>query len=195
MPTTRKQKKARKSRGLEKLSDKENLDILLGERRSEREESVNSNLARRPESANSNLFENNEENLYLNSGVMGSSNNAGLGQNSTSASSSAEIIRLSSNLNSRISREMDETMNSVSVQIRKTINDAISSQILPQIQNAITAGSGHVPQRGWNDPAEGPETNTEVLRNEKPKNNWKSELVQNRLNDGPIDNAYDSTTR
>ena len=31
MPTTRKQKKARKSRGLEMLSDFENLDIMLGE--------------------------------------------------------------------------------------------------------------------------------------------------------------------
>ena len=66
MPTTRKQKKARKSRGLEMLSDLENIDILLGKRHSEREESVNSNLARRPESSNSNLLENNEENLYMN---------------------------------------------------------------------------------------------------------------------------------
>ena len=31
MPTSRKQKKARKSRGLEMLSDIENLDIMLGE--------------------------------------------------------------------------------------------------------------------------------------------------------------------
>ena len=39
MPTTRKQKKARKSRGLEMLSDIENTDIKLiklGERHSER---------------------------------------------------------------------------------------------------------------------------------------------------------------
>ena len=46
MPTTRKQKKARKSRGLEMLSDIENLDIMLGENhfeRNERNESVNSN--------------------------------------------------------------------------------------------------------------------------------------------------------
>ena len=57
------------------------------------------------------------------------------------------------------------------------------------------AGSGHVIQRGWNVPAEGPETNTAVLLNEKPRNNSKGELVQNRFDDGPIDNAYDSTTR
>ena len=76
------------------LSDIENLDIMLGERRSEREESVSRNLARRPESTNSNLFKNNEENLYLNPRKIGSSNNAGLGQISTSANSSAEMNRL-----------------------------------------------------------------------------------------------------
>ena len=55
-------------------------------------------------------------------------------------SSSAEFKRLSSELNSRISREMDEMMNSVSVQIQRAINDAISSQVLPQIQKDFKAG-------------------------------------------------------
>ena len=82
-------------------------------------------------------------------------------------------------------------MNSVSVQLQRAINDAIRRQVLPRIQNAIVAGSGHVTQKGWNVPAEGPETNTEVLRNEKDRNNSKSERVQNRLNDGPTDRAYD----
>ena len=162
---------------------------MLGERHSERNQSLDSNLARRSESTNSNLFENNEENFYLNPKEIGSSNNAGLGQNSTSANSSAEINRLSSEINSRISREMDEMINSVSVQTKRALNDAISSQVIP---NAIMAGSGHMTQKGWNLPAEGPETNTEVLRNEKARNNSKSELVQNRVNDGPIDNAHDT---
>ena len=35
---------------------------------------------------------------------------------------------------------MDEVMNIVSLQIQRAINDAISSQVLPQIQNAIMAG-------------------------------------------------------
>ena len=51
MPTTRKQKKARKSREAEMLSDIENLDIMLGGdhfNRNERSESLNSNQARRP---------------------------------------------------------------------------------------------------------------------------------------------------
>ena len=48
------------------FSDMENPDIMQGSRHSETEESVNSNHARRLESVNSNLFENTEENLYLN---------------------------------------------------------------------------------------------------------------------------------
>ena len=44
MPTTRKQKKARKSREQEIISDIENLDILLG-KQPRREESDSSNLA------------------------------------------------------------------------------------------------------------------------------------------------------
>ena len=117
--------------------------------------------------------------------------NAGLGQISTSANSSAEINRFSSELNSRISREMDEMMNSVSVQIHRAINDAINSQVLPQIQNAIMTGSGHLTQKKWNVPTESPETNAEVLRNEKTRNNPKSEPVHNRLNDESTYNAYD----
>ena len=56
------------------------------------------------------------------------------------------------------------------------------------------AGWRHGTQKGWNVPAEGLETNTEVLRIENARNTSKSELVQNRLNDGHIDNAYDNNT-
>ena len=111
--------KARESTGLEMLSDIENLDIMLGERHSDREENVNSNSVRRPESANSNMFENNEENLYLNHKEMGVGDDADPGQNSTSANSNAEINKLSSELNSRLPREMDEMMNSVNIQIQR----------------------------------------------------------------------------
>ena len=48
------------------FSDMENLDMMLEDRHSEREGSVNSNHAIWPENMNSNLLENNEENLYLN---------------------------------------------------------------------------------------------------------------------------------
>ena len=69
MPTTRKQKKARKSRGLEMLSDIENLDITLGENHfnaEERDKSLNSNSPRRPRSVISNDSENGEQNIHGN---------------------------------------------------------------------------------------------------------------------------------
>ena len=58
MPTTRKQKKARKSRGQEMLSDIENLDIMVGENHFDREESEDSTLASRHESASCNASDN-----------------------------------------------------------------------------------------------------------------------------------------
>ena len=66
MPTTRKQKKARKSRGLEILSDIENLDIMLGENHfndTRRDESLDRTSIRRQESITSNNLENEEMNL------------------------------------------------------------------------------------------------------------------------------------
>ena len=62
MPTTRRQKKARKSRGIEMLSDIENLDIMLGENhfgRNGRDKSVSSNFGRRPGSTSADELENN----------------------------------------------------------------------------------------------------------------------------------------
>ena len=60
MPTTRNQKKARKSRGFEMLSDIENLDIMLGENHfngTERDESLDNTSIRRHESVASNNLE------------------------------------------------------------------------------------------------------------------------------------------
>ena len=187
MPTTRKQKKARKSREAEMLSDIENLDIMLGGNhfnRNERSESLNSNQARRPGSLFGDEFENEDENRSSNSGNNGPDPNAELGQNSVRGSSNAEINRLSSELNSRISREMDEMMNSVSVQIQRAISEAISNQVLPQIQNALMADSGHMTKERWNVPSERPEGYSEVLRNADSRNNLKSKTLGDRQKDG-----------
>ena len=133
------------------LSDIENRDIMLGGRHSERKESVDSNLARRPESTNTNLLENNEKYSCLNPRRAGSSDNSGLGQNSTSAISSAEINRLSSELYSRISREMDEMMNSVSVQIQRAISDAIKYCLRSKMP--MRPDRDGTTQKRWNVPA------------------------------------------
>ena len=167
MPTTRKQKKARKSRGLELLSDIENLDIMLDENHfstRDRKGSLNSNLPRRSRSFASNESENEDGNIGRNQRNANSRTNTEYDRSSATGNSSAEINRLSSELNSRISREMDEMMNSVSVQIQRAISDAISTQVLPQIQNVIMAGSGHGNKKGWDVPSEGPELISEVQR-------------------------------
>ena len=154
----------------------------------DREESADSILARRPESASCNASDN-EGNPHFNTRENRSGNSTDRGQNSTGASSSAEFDKLSGELNLRISREMEEMMNSVSVQIQRAINDAISNQILPQNQNALKAGSGQLTQKGWNVAAERPEYDAEDYRNERIRSNSKSEPVRNRLNDDH--QAYD----
>ena len=199
MPTTRKQKKSRKSRGLEMSSDIENLDIMFGENHfnaREREGSLNSNLPRRSRSFASNESENEDGNIGRNQRNVNSRTNTKCDRNSVTGNSSAEINRLSSELNSRISRELDEMMNSVNVQIQRAISDPISTQVLPQIQNVIMAGSGHRTRKGWDAPSERPELNSEVQRNLNAKNSLRNEQDENESNnDYPDLNVHDTTTR
>ena len=199
MPTTRKQKKASKSKRIEMFSDIENLDIMLGGNhfnRNERDESLSSNRAEMPENTFGNEFENDDENSYSEMRNVGPSTNANSDRNSTGGNSSAEINRLSSELNSRRSRELDEMMSSVNTQIQRAISDAISSQILPQIQSALNTGSSHLTQNRWNVPSERPEVNSEKFCNEKSKGNSRSEPMRDRLNDGAINTcAYDTLTK
>ena len=195
MPTTRNQKKTRKSRGLEILSDIENLDIMLGGDHfngAERERSLYSTSARRRESITSNNLENEGESPYSNHRNDDLRTSADYGRHSADASSQAEINKLSCELNSRISREMDEMMNSVSSQIQRAINEAINTQVLPQIQNVIMAGSGREARRGWEAPMERPEISTEArrsvnakahLRNEQDDEHHNGELPNRNVHD------------
>ena len=156
---------------------------------------MNSNLPRRSRSFASNESENENASVSRNLRNDHSRTNTEYDQNSVTANSSAEINRLSSELNSRISREMDEMMNSVSVQIQRAINDAISTQVLSQIQNVIMAGSGHGTRKGWDIPSERPELNSEVQRNSNTKNNLRNEQEGNQSdNDTPDLNTHDMVT-
>ena len=86
---------------------------------------------------------------------------------------------------------MDEMMNSVSVQIQRAINDAVSNQVLPQNQNVIMAGSGHVTRKRWNVPAERLEPNPEVQRNPIMRNNLGNEQHEGHQNgDLPSQNVH-----
>ena len=118
------------------LSDIENLDIMLGENL------ILANFGRRPGSTSADELENNGENRYSATRDLGPSNNADYGQISTGGNSSAEINKLSSELNSRLSRELDDMMCSVNSQIQRAISDAISNQILPQIQSTLKCRIG-----------------------------------------------------
>ena len=154
---------------------------------------MNSNLPRRSRSFASNESENENANVSRNQRNDHSRTNTEYDQISVTANPCAEINRLSSELNSRISREMDEMMNSVSVQIQRAISDAISTQVLPQIQNAIMAGSGHGTRKGWDVPSERPELNSEVQRNLNAKNISRNEQGGNQSdNDFPGLNVHDS---
>ena len=84
--------------------------------------------------------------MYSNLRVVSTVINADYGQNSVGTNSNAEIKRLLSELNSRLSRELDGMMSSVNTQIQRAISDAIDSRILPQIQTALYSGSGHLTQ-------------------------------------------------
>ena len=188
MPTTRKQKKTRKSRGLEVLSDIENLDIMLGSNpynRTERERSLDNNSIERRGSVISNNLDNEGESLFSNCRNDEPRTSADFDQNSAEANSLAEINRLSSELNSRISREMDETMNNVGSRIQRAINEAISSQVLPQIQNIIMAGSGRETRRGWEVPVERPEINSEEQQVLNAKAGCRNEQCDGYRTNGP----------
>ena len=86
-------------------------------------------------------------------------------------------------------------MTSVSDQIQRAISDAISTQVLPQIQNVVMAGSGHGTRKGGDVLSERPELNSEVQRNPNAKNNLRNEQNENQLNnDFPDLNVHDTCT-
>ena len=100
--------------------------------------------------------------MYSNLRVVSTGINADYGQNSVGTNSNAEINRLLSELNSRLSRELDGMMSSVNTQIQRAISDAIDSQILPQIQTALYSGSGHLTQ------------NSQFKHNDLWRQKWKN---------------------
>ena len=130
--------------------------------------------------------------MYSSLRVVSKGINADHGQNSVGTSSNAEINTLLSELNSRLSREVDGMMSSVNTQIHRAISDAIDSQILPQIQTALYSGSGHLTQKRWNVPSERPEINPEENCSNKTRKNSRSEQFRDCLIDGTTNaSAYD----
>ena len=143
--------------------------------------------SKRPGSPSYNAPEINEGNCYPDPRENISSNSADYGHYSAGSNSSAEFNKLSGEVNLR---EMDEVMNSVSVQNQRAINDAISNQVLPQIQNALRAGSGKLAQKGWNASVERPERNAEDNSSQKIRSSSRSEPFRSRPCDEDADSAH-----
>ena len=93
MPTSRKQKKARKSREQEMLSDIENLDIMLGGNNLEREESESSNFGRKPESPSYNVLLNQNVQSHSNSREAEIRSYTQNGYSMRESNSNSEIVR------------------------------------------------------------------------------------------------------
>ena len=73
------------------------------------------------------------------------------------------------------------------------MNDAISTQVLPQIQNVIMARPGHETRKGCDVPTERPELNSEVQRNLNAKSSLRNGQYENQLNDDYPDlNVHDT---
>ena len=83
-------------------------------------------------------------------------------------------------------------MNNVSAQIQRAINDALSRQVLTQIQNAPKAGSRSLTQKGWNISTERPDRHTEDHPNHKIRTISGIELTRDRLWDEYTDIAHDN---
>ena len=161
IPTTRKQKKARKSREVNMLSYIENVDLMSGGNHSEREESEVSKYGRRPENPSYDTLLNQNSNSHPNSDETEIRIYAQNGRSSREADSGSEFNRLSGELNQRITRESSDFMSTVSSQIQRAINEAISDQILPQIKATLKSGEGHIPQGRWEDTGRRPEFRSE----------------------------------
>ena len=99
---------------------------MLGGNHLQREVREFSDSIRRLDSPNHNVPENHKENSCPSSRENRSSTISNYGLNSARRDSIVEFTRLSGELNLRSSKEMNEFMNSVSVQIKKAINDTLT---------------------------------------------------------------------
>ena len=64
---------------------------------------------------------------------------------------------MTSEMNARLSQEIDGLMFSLNTQIQRAIDSAVNSQLIPQIQSSIRAATGERP-------CERPDTNPEGLK-------------------------------
>ena len=128
------------------LSDIETLDVMLGGNYSERDQCEISN-GRRTGSVSYDTLLNQNSNSHPNSHETEIRTYARNGRSSREADSGSEFNMLSGELNQEITRDMSDFMSTVRSQIQRAEFDAISVQILPQIQATLKSGQGHMLER------------------------------------------------
>ena len=132
MPSTRKEKaKERRSRQLDMLSDVENVDIML-ESYSRDEEENNA-------SENEVNLDSGSNRPQQSSKVIGEDFRSLLNTNSREKSEiTIETTRLvNEEISNQTSRKLNEIKTSLNSQIQEAITDAITSTVLPSIQNTL----------------------------------------------------------
>ena len=134
MPSTRRQKaKARKSREMDILSDIENMDVMLGNGKSnpiERElaDAIEQSSVQGDSESNTHLGDQYASFTYENNPLR---------QNDVRQS----FETFSNEFNLRLSQEMDSMMSMMHSQINRAINNAIAEKVIPEIQNIVSSMS------------------------------------------------------
>ena len=135
MPSTRRQKaKARKSRELDMLSDYDNMDVMLGDGNSNSIERELDSLINVPDGRRDYGPFPNRENSSQENEIRDINNQNEPVREERLVES---INTLSSEMNARMSREMETMMDFMQNQISRAINCAISERIIPEIQNMV----------------------------------------------------------
>ena len=134
MPSTRSQKaKARKSREMDMMSDKDNLDVMLG---SGNENPIEKELAGAIEQ--SSVHGDHDANEYQRDNYrIFAQENDSLRQNEVRQS----FENFKSEFNLRLSQEMDSMLSMVHSQINRAINTGISERVIAEIQNIVSSMS------------------------------------------------------
>ena len=128
------------------MSDLENMDVMLGSphfnEMDTENRSLNGNSEPREGSSNENEIRTyNRANSHRGPEI--------------SETLERKLENIASEMNSRISQELDGLLFTVNTQVQRAIDNAISAQILPQIQTAFRAANGNGPSEGPDSGAEG----------------------------------------
>ena len=115
------------------------------------------------------------------------------GQSLRETDSSSEFNKVSGELNQRITQVMgDDFMSTVSYETERAINEAISDQILPQIQATLRAGQGQLPERRWEVPVRGQGFRSEEALNHRFRSNSRDEFPRFPNRNEDLESTHDS---